>query len=240
MKRHRPSQSLTPCPHPGALSPAPRHPLVSRYPHIHKAFITIEQLRWSRIPVTEEQEGHTHTFSRDGEDKRVVKAEVDATAGKDTLIGMVTSGISDLLVLKNTGSAFTNFIRDTYTTLAALSDWIFSTSVELSYIFAPVEIKPPSDEQKLEFGVPAEEVGVVGGKEGGLWDAVEVVKRARDVMMDVFAEDDSGSVQATLYKMVQLIIAQNAGIESVTYVLLNKHYILVDMKYLDVDNVLPP
>jgi urate oxidase len=25
--------------------------LVSRYAHIHKAFITIEQLRWSRIPV---------------------------------------------------------------------------------------------------------------------------------------------------------------------------------------------
>ncbi|RDB18787.1 Uricase [Hypsizygus marmoreus] len=214
--------------------------LVSRYPHIHKAFITIEQLRWSRIPVTEEQEGHTHAFFRDGQDKRIVKAEVDATAGKDKLIGKVTSGISDLLVLKTTGSAFTNFIRDTYTTLAEVSDRIFSTSVELSYTFAPVEIKPPSDEQKLEFSVPGEEAGVIGGREGGVWDAVEVAGRARGVTMDVFAEDDSASVQATLFKMAQLIIAQNAGVQSVTYVLPNKHYIPVDMKYLDVENVVPP
>ena len=55
--------------------------IVSRYSHIHKTFVTIEQLRWSRIPVTNTQgsvEGHKHSFLRDGDDKRVIKVEVSS------------------------------------------------------------------------------------------------------------------------------------------------------------------
>ncbi|RDB23111.1 hypothetical protein Hypma_009936 [Hypsizygus marmoreus] len=43
------------------------------------------------------------------------------------------SGLFDLLVLKTIGSAFTDFVRDTYTALAEVSDRIFSTTVELSF-----------------------------------------------------------------------------------------------------------
>lgn len=53
--------------------------LVSKYAHIHKAFITVEQLRWTRIPVDGEQgkaESHAHSFYRDGDDKRIAKVEV--------------------------------------------------------------------------------------------------------------------------------------------------------------------
>lgn len=45
--------------------------------------------------------------------------------------------------------------------------------------------------------------------------------------------------QATLYKMAQRVLAENAGVESVRYVLPNKHYIPVDMKYIGVDNTTP-
>ncbi|KAG6846761.1 hypothetical protein H0H93_012065 [Arthromyces matolae] len=77
--------------------------IVSRYSHLHKAFITIEQLRWSRISTDSirtpgnEDKGHTHAFLRDGDDKRVVQAEIDATAGKENLVARVSAGISDLL-----------------------------------------------------------------------------------------------------------------------------------------------
>jgi urate oxidase len=51
--------------------------LVSKYSHIHKAFVRIEQLRWSRIAVgAEPADGHPHSFIRDGEDKRVTSVEV--------------------------------------------------------------------------------------------------------------------------------------------------------------------
>ena len=45
--------------------------------------------------------------------------------------------------------------------------------------------------------------------------------------------------QATLYKMAQRVLAENAGVETVRYVLPNKHYIPVDMKYIGVDNTTP-
>ena len=46
-------------------------------------------------------------------------------------------------------------------------------------------------------------------------------------------------VQATLYKMAQQIISENAGVQDITYTLPNKHYVPVDMKYIGVDNTTP-
>jgi urate oxidase len=68
---------------------------VTKYPHIHKAFIGVEQLKWSRIPV--EGAPHKHSFVRDGEEKIVVSAEIDATGGKDKVTATIESGIKDLL-----------------------------------------------------------------------------------------------------------------------------------------------
>lgn len=39
--------------------------------------------------------------------------------------------------------------------------------------------------------------------------------------------------------MAQRLISENALIESVSYSLPNKHYIPVDMKYLNLDNLTP-
>jgi len=208
---------------------------VSKYAHIDKAFITVEKLRWTRISVGAEgqEHPHPHSFYRDGDDKRVTKVEVDSSAGKDKLIGKVTSGIADLLVLKTSGSAFENFLKDEFTTLVPVNDRIFSTSVDLSYTFSPVLLSAPKDEKKLEFSVPD------GDLIGGVWDGEGVAKRARKITLDVFATDDSASVQATLYKMAQKVIAENAHVASVTYTLPNKHYLPVDMKYIGIDNLTP-
>jgi len=209
---------------------------VSKYAHIHKAFITVEKLRWTRISVgaSGQEVPHPHSFYRDGDDKRVTKVEVDASAGKDKLVGKVTSGITDLLVLKTSGSAFENFVKDEYTTLIPVDDRIFSTAVDLSYTFYPVPLSAPKDEKKLDFNVPEGP-----GLAGGVWDGKGVAERARKVTLDVFATDESASVQATLYKMAQKVIAENAHIASVTYTLPNKHYIPVDMKYIGIDNLTP-
>lgn len=198
--------------------------------------------------------------------------QVDASAGKDKLVGKVTSGIADLLgepslsalpyiglsqyfiVLKTSGSTFENFVRDEFTTLVPVNDRILSTSVDLSYTFSPVALTTPTDEKKFEFKVP-EGVDIAGGA----WDGVGVAERARKITLDVFATDESASVQvrfkisprpsidadnglsiqATLYTMAQKVIAENAQIASVTYTLPNKHYIPVDMKYLGIDNLTP-
>lgn len=209
---------------------------MSKYSHIHKAFITVEKLRWSRIPLASEDgkiEDHPHAFLRDGDDKRITSVEIDATAGKDKIVGKVTSGISDLLVLKSTGSAFENYYRDEYTTLISVDDRIFSTAVDLTYTYAPISIPSPTDEKKLEFTLPT----LLDG--GGIWDGEAVASNARNITLEVFATDESASVQATLYKMAQRLVAENEHVISVTYTLPNKHYIPVNMEYIGIDNMTP-
>ena len=49
--------------------------LVKKYAHIHKAFVTVEKLRWKRIAVEDGKE-HPHSFYRDGDDIRVTSVEV--------------------------------------------------------------------------------------------------------------------------------------------------------------------
>jgi urate oxidase len=70
--------------------------IVSKYKHIHKVFVTIEKLRWARIPIGG-AEGHNHSFYRDGDEKKIVKVEIDASQGKELIIAKVEAGISDLL-----------------------------------------------------------------------------------------------------------------------------------------------
>ncbi|KAG2341188.1 uricase [Suillus weaverae] len=207
--------------------------IVSKYAHIHRAFVTLEKLRWSRIALSANDHPHPHSFVRDGNDRQTVEVEVDASAGKDKLSAKVTSGLTDLLVLKSTGSAFYGYIRDEYTTLVEVDDRVLSTSVDLAYTFAPLSLSSPADADKLDFTVP-EDFAL-----GSVWDADNVATRARNATLDIFALDDSASVQATLFKMGQRVIAENAGVESVTYNLPNKHYIPVNMQYLGVDNTTP-
>ncbi|KAI9566942.1 hypothetical protein HD554DRAFT_2273203 [Boletus coccyginus] len=208
--------------------------VLSKYAHLQKVLITIEQLRWSRITVSGQDKPHTHAFHRDGDDKRVVQVALEKTDGK-ALVAKVTAGIADLLVLKSTGSAFEGFIRDEYTTLAEVSDRVLSTSVDLEYRFAPVSIPVPTDPNLLDFGIPKN----IRDAKGTVWDALGVAERARTSTLDLFATDESASVQATLFKMGERVIAENAGVEQATYKLPNKHYLAVDMGYLGVDNLTP-
>ena len=55
-------------------------------------------------------------------------------------------------VLKSTGSAFENLVRDEYTTLGEVDDRIFSTSVDLRYTYGEVAVRLPRDEAQLGFG----------------------------------------------------------------------------------------
>jgi urate oxidase len=52
-------------------------------------------IRWTRIVVGENAEGHKHSFQRDGEEKQVARVEV-GKKGKEMEASM-TSGLVDLL-----------------------------------------------------------------------------------------------------------------------------------------------
>ncbi|KIJ31342.1 hypothetical protein M422DRAFT_61667 [Sphaerobolus stellatus SS14] len=206
--------------------------LLSKYAHLSKAFVDVEKLKWSRIVVGEhgiagaeegkvkaEDGGHRHSFVRDGDEKQVVSVEVERK-GEGYEV-KVTSGVSDLLVLKSSGSAFTNFVRDEFTLLAEVTDRILSTSVDLSYTFPAYTLRDASELDAMETSV----------------EFKRAAELARGITLDLFATHDSASVQATLFKMGEKLIAEHAKVQSVSYVLPNKHYIPVDMKYIGLDNM---
>ncbi|KAF4609638.1 hypothetical protein D9613_011949 [Agrocybe pediades] len=144
---------------------------------------------------------------------------------KDKLVGKVPAGIIDLLVLKYAGSAFENFYRDEYTTLVEVNDKSSSPPSTYTMCSPLFPYERPTDEKKVEFMAPLQK-----GEEG----------HAGSAALETFAVDESASVQATLYNMVQHVFAENASVRSVSYALPNKHYIPVDMCYLNIDNLTLP
>lgn len=142
---------------------------------------------------------HPHSFLRDGTETRNAEASAKRGAGIT-----VRSGIQGLLVLKTTGSAFHGFIRDEYTTLGESWDRILSTEVDASWEWAIFKTLVDIRAQLPNFDVA--------------WEA------AREITLRTFAEDNSASVQATMYKMANQILARVPGVNHVDYSLPNKHY----------------
>ena len=176
---------------------------VTTYPHLNTASIKVVQHRWARISV--DGRPHPHSFSRDGNETR--HAEAISSRLPDNKISIsIKSSIVDLLVLKSTGSAFHGFIQDSYTILKPTNDRILSTSVTANWTWATLQ------------GL----TGVEAAAKEGLFDHAWTT--ARDITLKTFAQEASASVQATMYKMAELILGQVKQVKDVEYVLPNKHY----------------
>lgn len=111
-------------------------------------------------------------------------------------------------MLKSTGSAFENFVRDEYTTLAEVEDRIFSTSVDLRYTYGEVGVRlPPApsrgedhEDERKKGGLGVHDFGEENFDGGGAevvhpWEDAKVGALARETTLDVFAHDESASVQ---------------------------------------------
>lgn len=167
------------------------------YPHISTANIKIVVHRWTRMVI--DGKPHPHSFFRDGQETRNVEAVVDRKAGIT-----IKSAIVGLTVLKSTGSAFHGFVRDEFTTLPDTWDRILSTDVDASWTW-----KTFASLQKVKETVPKFD---------------EAWQKARDITMKTFAEDESPSVQNTMYKMCEQILDVVPEVALVAYQLPNKHY----------------
>lgn len=177
---------------------------VEKYKHIHTAHVNIIQHRWTRMDI--DGKPHPHSFFRDGAEKRVVQA--DAIEGKGIEI---RSGISELLVLKSTGSMFHSFVRDEFTALPETWDRILSTSVDAGWKWATFATLDDVQKSVDQFDVTH--------------------TKARDITFKLFAEEESPSVQNTMYKMCEQILAAQGMVEEVDYSLPNKHYFEIDLSW---------
>ena len=142
---------------------------------------------------------HPHSFLRDGAELRIVEAVARENEGIT-----MRSKIEKLLVLKSTGSAFYGFHRDEYTKLPETWDRILSTEVEAGW--------------KWKLFKSLADVRAVAPQFDEAWQA------AREITLKTFANDNSASVQNTMYKMCEQILAAVPLVDAVDYSLPNKHY----------------
>lgn len=150
--------------------------------------------------MTVDGKPHPHSFFRDGAETRVV--DVTATEGKGI---NVRSGIQGLLVLKSTGSAFYGFdTKDKHTILPETDDRILSTEVECGWKWKAFKDVTEVKQETADFDPAWEE--------------------SRKITMETFANENSPSVQATMYKMCERILTAIPRVDDVDYTLPNKHY----------------
>ena len=154
-----------------------------------------EQYFWDRI------EDHDHAFVRNGGETRT--AVLTIQDGLETIV----SGLTDLVVLKSTGSEFHGFPRDRFTTLTETDDRILATAVTATWTYSSAE---------LDFNA--------------LYSAI----RAR--MLRVFADTHSLALQQTLYAMGAAVIEDHEAVAEVTLSMPNKHHFLVDLQPFGLEN----
>ncbi|WP_437738272.1 factor-independent urate hydroxylase [Sorangium sp. So ce1335] len=167
--------------------------------HTRRARITIAEKVWSRIDAGGSP--HRHAFLRAAGERRI--AEISAAAGELAIV----SGIADLLVLKTTGSAFSGFPCDEYTTLKEASDRILSTLMVARWRTATRDEAPTRT-----------------------WES------ARRALLETFADQHSLSVQHTIHALGTAVLAACPAVDEVSLSLPNKHCLLVDLSPFGLSN----
>lgn len=119
----------------------------------------------------------------------------------------VEAGIEDLAVLKTTKSSFSGFPRDAYTTLPEAADRLMATQVSARWRY----VSPDIDHDAL-------------------FEAV------RATFLEVFAEHDSPSVQASIWIIGNAILGRHPEVEEISMALPNLHHWLVDLAPFGLDN----
>ncbi len=161
--------------------------------------LQIAEAAWKRMSF--DNADHPHSFVKGSNEKRTVS--IHATRSLMTL----EAGVEDLVVLKTSGSAFTGYIKDGFTTLPEAADRILSTSVKATWRY--------------------------GDPETATFD---LFRSIRKTMLEIFAGHDSKSVQHTLYAIGKTVLERFPGVEEIRFSLPNIHCLPVDVSKFGVED----
>jgi urate oxidase len=179
-----------------------RH-LAGSHPWITGARVAVESYGWERITVGGQP--HEHAFRRPGGEVRTAVVTVDRSGeGPDV---HVLAGLSDLVVLKTTGSEFRGFPRDRYTTLAETRDRVLATAVTARWRYTSAELD---------------------------WDACAA--RVRTTLLETFAATHSLALQQTLYRMGEAVLEGVPDVAEVRMSMPNRHHNLADLSAFGLSN----
>ncbi|KAJ1649516.1 hypothetical protein IWQ61_009425, partial [Dispira simplex] len=178
------------------------------YAHVTQVWVELEQHPWDRMVMN--GQAHPHSFARNTAWRRTTqlvatrKTKVEGTSAPWSVD--IESGFHDLCVLKTTGSAFSGFVRDQYTTLSETNDRILCTNVQNSWKLAPTD---PQALRAIDFD--------------HLFDT------SMTLTTRIFADHNSVSVQATLYRIAAAILRHCPMVAEASLTLPNIHIFGVDL-----------
>jgi len=163
------------------------------------ARVDVHEYAWVRAVVDGAE--HDHTWVRSGQEVRTASVTVDE--GTTTVI----AGLRDLTVLKSTGSQFTGFLKDEYTTLDEATDRILATSLVAQWRYAGTDL-----------------------------DFDATYGRVRSVLLSTFATLHSLALQQTLWHMGTRVIEQVPEVLEIRFAAPNKHHFLSDLTPFGLEN----
>ena len=176
------------------------------------ARVEVEEYRWERVSVAGQP--HPHTFVRSGQEVRTTAVTVSRRGPVQST--WIVSGLKDLVVLKSTGSEFSGFLKDRYTTLAETRDRILATSLTARWRYD----LPPR---------PAR-----SGRGPKSWD--EAHADIRQILLARFAEVHSLALQQTLWEMGQAVLRDRDDVAEIRLSAPNRHHFLADLAPFGLDN----
>ena len=182
-----------------------RH-FLERNPKLERVVIDVIDHGWSRIAIGDRE--HGRAFVRRGPElrtARVVTGRRPQTA--KTPNPLVTAGVTDLLIMKTSNSAFAGFPRDEFTTLPETRDRLFVTSLNATWHYAAADL-----------------------------DFAAVFQSVRTTLLETVAQHDSLSVQHTLYAMGQVVLDTIDAVDSIRLEMPNRHHLAIDLTRFGLEN----
>ncbi|XBW36092.1 hypothetical protein QEN19_001668 [Hanseniaspora menglaensis] len=178
----------------------------NKYNHITGATVKIIQQKWNKY--------HQHSFIHGGAEEKIVELFYKQ---ENPLEYKLVTSLKGLTVLKSTNSMFYDYNVCDYTTLQPTKDRILSTDILMKIEFDSSKLGSLEDISK--------------GSKNLTFDSIFDSSKA--TTLTIFKEENSASVQATMYNMATKILQDNELVKFVTYELPNKHYILFNLEWFD-------
>ena len=165
---------------------------LDRYAQVERVSVHVRQTQWRRLETGGAP--HPHAFILDANGKPTVALE--RSRGDSTM----RSGIEGYTFLKSTGSGWTDYVMDDYTTLPETGDRIAATSMNASWHWSMVPV-----------------------------DVEAVNTSILQIMLGIFATTYSHSVQDSLYRMATAVLKAIPAVLDISLACPNKHYLPIDL-----------
>ena len=165
-------------------------------------FATFDQVERATVEVREHDWAPIETARGPASDAFARRGGATRLAGVSAGHGGVTvsAGVEELVVMKTTRSSFSGFPRDRYTTLPEAADRLMATKVTAIWRYG----SPDVDFDEVHAGISR-------------------------TLLEVFADHDSPSVQASIWIIGRAMLERHEELAEVRMVLPNLHHWLVDL-----------